>query len=102
MGRGLGVGVVRPAGVPVAVGVAVGVTVGVAVAVAVGVAEGDAVGVGVGVGCTGQRYTYAPRLRVHTESVVEPRSICMSQTIACGMPFSKRCHVGEATVTSSV
>ena len=102
MGRGLGVGVVRPAGVPVAVGVAVGVTVGVAVAVAVGVAEGDAVGVGVGVGAPGSGYTYAPRLRVHTESVVEPRSICMSHTMACGMPFSKRCHVGEATVTSSV
>ena len=98
MGRGLGVGVGRPAGVPVAVGVAVGVTVGVAVAVA----EGDAVGVGVGVGAPGSGYTYAPRLRVHTESVVEPRSICMSHTIACGMPFSKRCHVGEATVTSSV
>jgi hypothetical protein len=34
--------------------------------------------------------------------VVEPRSICMSHTIACGIPFSKRCQVGDATVMSSV
>ena len=91
-------------GVAVAVAVAVGVAVGVVVAVAVAVGVGLAVGVGVGVGVPppASGKTYAPRLRVQTESVVEPRSICMSHTIACGIPFSKRCHVGDAIVMSSV
>lgn len=92
-------------GAGVAVAVGVGVEVGVAVAVAVGVAVAVAVAVGVGVGVApplGKGKTYAPRLRVQTESVVEPRSICMSHTIACGIPFSKRCQVGDATVMSSV
>jgi hypothetical protein len=34
--------------------------------------------------------------------VVLPRSICMSHTIAWEIPSSKRCHVGDATVISSV
>ena len=98
VGIGLGVGAGVPVGVAVGVAVAVAVAVGVAVAVAVGVA----VGVGVGLPPPARGKTYAPRLRVQTESVVAPRSICMSHTIACGIPFSKRCQVGDATVMSSV
>ena len=90
-----------PVGVAVAVAVAVGVAVAVAVGVALGVPLGDAVGVGLGAP-PGRGKAYAPRLRVQTESVVEPRSICMSHTIACGIPFSKRNQVGDATVMSSV
>lgn len=107
VGRGLGValGVAVGIGVGVTVGVAVGVTLGVTVGVAVGVGVGVTLGVGVGVGVgpvPGNGKTYAPRLRVQTERVVLPRSICMSHTIACAIPFSKRCHVGDATVMSSV
>jgi hypothetical protein len=108
LGVGVGLGVAVGVPVTVAVGLAVGVTVAVAVAVdvavavAVAVAVGLAVGVGVGVPPPASGKTYAPRLRVQTESVVEPRSICMSHTIACGIPFSNRCQVGDATVMSSV
>jgi hypothetical protein len=101
VGRVLGVGIDRGVGVGRGVGVTVAVGVGVAVGVAVGVGVGVTVGVGVGP-TPGKGYTYAPRLRVQTERVVLPRSICMSQTIACGTPFSKRAHVGDATVISSV
>src|SRR5262249_3958877 len=107
VGRGLGValGVAVGVGVGVNGGVTVGVGVGVTVGVTVGVAVGVTLGVGVGVGVgppPDNGKTYAPRLRVQTERVVLPRSICMSHTIACEMPFSNRCHVGDATVTSSV
>src|SRR5262249_23034993 len=50
----------------------------------------------------GSGKTYAPRPRVQTERVVEPRSMAMSQIITCGIPFSNRCHNGDATVMSSV
>ena len=37
----------------------------------------------------GSGQTYAPRLRVQTDSVVKPRSYCMSQIITLGRPFWK-------------
>src|SRR4051794_18476968 len=46
----------------------------------------------------GSGKTYPPRLRVHTESVVEPRSICISQIMAWGRPFSNRCQTGDAAL----
>src|SRR3954465_11745844 len=42
---------------------------------------------------SGSGQTWAPRLRVQAESVVPPRSICMSQTITLGRPLSKRYHL---------
>src|SRR5436853_923890 len=56
----------------------------------------------VGSGAEGNGQTYAPRLRVQSERVVLPRSICMSQIIACGNPLSKRNHCGTAAVMSFV
>jgi hypothetical protein len=50
----------------------------------------------------GNGKTNAPRPRVHTDRVVDPRSICMSQIITCGIPVSKTFQVGDATVTLSV
>src|SRR5262245_48240700 len=109
VGVGLGVPDVAVAvgvGVSVAVAVAVAVGVGVSVAVAVAVAVGVKVAVGEGVGVVidllGSGKTYAPRPRVQTERVVEPRSMAMSQIITCGIPFSNRFHNGDATVMSSV
>jgi hypothetical protein len=63
------------------------------------------VAVAVGVGLMlplGNGKTNAPRPRVHTDSVVDPRSICMSQIITCGIPVSKRFQAGAATVMLSV
>jgi len=94
----------------VAVGVATGEAVGVGEGVGVALGVGDTVGVGVGpgvgvgvaFGSDGNGQTYAPRLRVQSDNVVNPRSYCMSQIIACGGPFWKRSHVGFATLISSV
>src|SRR3954452_16070958 len=47
-------------------------------------------------------HTYAPRLRVHTDSAELPRSMTRLQTITCGIPLSKRNHFGEAAVMSFV
>jgi hypothetical protein len=62
--------------------------------------------VGVGetepIGPLGNGQTKAPRLRVQTESVVAPRSICMSQIMAFGRPALNRCQLGDAAVMSSV
>ena len=91
MGRGLGVGVVRPAGVPVAVGVAVGVTVGVAVAVAVGVAEGDAVGVGVGV----RRHRAAGK-HTRRDCASTLKALWNRGLSACPIPSRAGCHSRSA------
>src|SRR6266550_189425 len=48
----------------------------------------------VSVGTAGSGHTNAPRLRVQSDSVVAPRSICMSQIITFGNPALKRIHVG--------
>jgi hypothetical protein len=71
--------------------------VGVAVAVAVGVGVG-----GVPTGPEGKGHTKAPRPRVQSESVVLPRSICMSQIMTLGSPLLNRFQTGEAAVISSV
>ena len=92
--------VMETSGGTVGVGVNVAVAVGVGVKVAVAVAV--AVGVGVASGPLGSGKTKAPRPRVHTERVVAPRSIDMSQIITWGMPASKRYQIGDAAVTSSV
>jgi len=50
----------------------------------------------------GNGHTNAPRPRVHTDSAVAPRSICMCQIITAGKPALKRCQTGNAAVMSSV
>ena len=94
--------VMLTSGGTVGVGVKVAVAVGVGVKVAVAVAVAVAVGVGVASGPLVSGKTKAPRPRVHTESVVAPRSMDMSQIMTWGMPASKRYQTGDATVTSSV
>ncbi len=68
---GVGVDVEVLVAVFMAVEVPVGITVLVGVAV-------PGVAVGPPMGPAGKGHANAPRLRVHTESVVKPRSICIS------------------------
>jgi hypothetical protein len=72
------------------------VLVGVLVGVVTGVSDG--VGVGEPKGPSGSGHTYAPRPRVHSERVVLPRSICMSQIITAGSPLVNRYQTGLASL----
>src|SRR6476646_9162721 len=101
-GVGVDVGVAEAAAVAVGValgtGDRVGDGLGVGLAVGVGVGVGSGEGVGVAPGAAGNGQTCAPLLRVQSESVVNPRSYCMSQIIECGGPFSNRSQTGVAAV----